>query len=41
MLSFFKKDRDFPSGPVAVPVLLMQGAWVLSLVRELDPTCYN
>ena len=22
-------------------MLPMQGAWVLSLVRELDPTCHN
>ena len=33
---------DFPGGPVAkTPPLPMQGAWVRSLLRELDPTCCN
>ena len=32
--------RDFPGGPVAKTVLPMHGAWVPSLVRELDPTCH-
>ena len=32
---------DFPAGPVATTVLPMQGAWVRSLVRELDPTRCN
>ena len=32
---------DFP-GPVAKTLSFqMQGAWVQSLVRELDPTCHN
>ena len=30
--------EDFPGGPVAKT---MQGPWVRSLVRELDPTCFN
>ena len=30
--------RDF-LGPVAKTLLPKQGAWVGSLVRELDPTC--
>ena len=33
--------RDFPGGPVAKTALPMQGTWVRSLVRELDPTCHN
>ena len=33
--------RDFPGGPVAKTLLPIQGAWVPSLVRELDPTCPN
>ena len=33
--------EDFPGGPVAKTVLPVQGAWVKSLVRELDPTCRN
>jgi len=33
--------RDFPGGPVAKTVLPTHRAWVPSLVRELDPTCYN
>ena len=39
----FKKSyvRDFPGGPVAKTVLPMLGAQVQSLVRELDPMCYN
>ena len=32
---------DFPGGPVADSMLPTQGAWVQSLVRELDPTCHN
>ena len=32
------KGRKFPGGPVADSVLPMQGAWVQSLTRELDPT---
>ena len=34
-----EKSRDFSGGPVVKTVLLGQGAWVPSLVRELDPTC--
>ena len=31
--------RDFLGGPVTkIPVLPMQGDWVRSLVREIDPT---
>ena len=33
---------DVPGGSLAkIPVLPMQGAWVRSLVRELDPTCHS
>ena len=32
---------DFPGDPVAKTALLLQGAQVWSLVRELDPTCHN
>ena len=33
---------DIPDGPVAKGFSPpMQGAWVRSLVRELDPTCHN
>ena len=33
---------DFPGGPVAETLqLLMLGAWVQFLVRELDPRCCN
>ena len=32
------QPRDFPGGPVAKTVLPMQGVWVRSLVRDLDPT---
>ena len=32
------KFRDFPGGAVVKTVLPMQGAWVQSLVWELDPT---
>ena len=32
-----KGFRDFPGGLVAKTVLSMQGTWVWSLVRELDP----
>ena len=31
--------RDFSGGPVAKTQLLMQGTWVRSLIRELDPIC--
>ena len=34
--------RDFPRGPVAkTPCSQGRGAWVQSLVRELDPTIHN
>ena len=33
--------QDFSGGPVADSKLLMQGAQVQSLVRELDPTGRN
>jgi len=32
---------DFPGDPAADSTLSLQGDWVLSLVRELDPTCHN
>ena len=32
---------DFPGGPVVKTALPVQGAWVQSLVRELDPTYRN
>ena len=32
---------DFLGGPVAKTAPPMQGTWVQSLVRELDPTCNN
>ena len=34
------KDRGLPWWSSGF-MLLMQGAWVGSLVRELDPTCCN
>ena len=38
----FKMDKDFPGGSVAKDSeLLMWGAWVQSLFRELDPTGRN
>ena len=39
----FRKSapRDFPGGPVVKTLLPMQGVQVSSLVRELDPACYN
>ena len=41
MAIVFKK-RDFPRGPVAkIPQLIMQGVWVQSLIRELDPASHN
>jgi len=41
LVAMFKKG-DFPRGPVAkIPQLIMQGAWVQSLIRELDPTSHN
>jgi len=39
--SEYSPPRGFPGGPVAKTVLPRQGAWVQSLVRELDPTCHN
>ena len=33
--------EGFPGGPVAKTVLPMLGAWVRSLIRELDPTYRN
>ena len=33
--------EDFPGGPVADSALPVQGAWVQSLVRELDPAYHN
>ena len=35
------KTGDFPGGPVAKTALPMQGAWVRSLIRELDSTGHN
>ena len=35
------KTRDFPGGPVAKTPSSHARAWVLFLVRELDPTCQN
>ena len=32
---------DFPGGPVAKMAFPVQGVWVQSLVRELDPTSSN
>ena len=32
---------DFPGSPAAKTSLLVQEAWVQSLVEELDPTCCN
>ena len=38
----YKMSWDFPGGPVVrTPSFQLQGAWVRSLVRELDPTCHN
>ena len=34
-------ERDSPDTPVTKSMRPMQGAWVWSLVRELDPTCLN
>ena len=34
-------DSDLPGGPGADSTLSVQGAWVQTLVRELDPTCHN
>jgi len=35
-------SRDFPGGAVFKTSLLpVHGAWVRSLVRELDSTCHN
>ena len=35
-------DKEFPGGPVSeTPHSPMQAAWVLSLVKELDPICCN
>ena len=33
--------RNFPGGPGADSALPMQGAQIWSLVKELDPMCYN
>ena len=33
--------KDLPGGPVAKTLLPMQGAWIQSLARELDPLCHN
>ena len=33
--------QDFPGSPAAKTVLLMQGAQVWSLTRQLDPMCLN
>ena len=42
LFGVLKRPRsDFPGGPVAKTALPMQGTWVRSLVRELDPTCHN
>ena len=35
------KLKNFSGGPVAKTLFPMQGAWVWSLVRELDSTCQN
>ena len=35
------KLADFHFGPLIKTVLPMQGTWVWSLVRELDPSCRN
>ena len=32
----FKKERDFPGGPVAESMLPVQGAWDRSLAGKLD-----
>ena len=34
-----RRPWDFPGGPVARTPAPNAGAWVQSLVRELDPTC--
>ena len=31
--------RDFPGGPMGKCMLMMRGAQVQSLIRELDPAC--
>ena len=36
-----KFQGDFRGGPVAKTVLIMQGAQVQALIRELDPICCN
>ena len=40
-LELKNQDRDFPGSPVVKTLLLLQGAQVQSLVRELDPNCHN
>ena len=40
-LSLKKLSWDFRGSPVVKTTLPMQGAWVRSLVRELDPTCHS
>ena len=37
-----RQNRDFPGGPVAKTLCSQStGTWVWSLVRELEPTCWN
>ena len=36
-----KAWQDFPGSPAVKAVLLMQGAQVWSLTRQLDPMCLN
>lgn len=38
---YIQWDRDFSGGPVIKNPLAKAGAWVRSLVRELNPTCNN
>ena len=38
----FQIFQDFPDGPVAKTLCSQsRDPWVLSLVREIDPTCCN
>ena len=39
--SYKRATWDLPGSPVADSSLSIQGAWVQSLVRELDPTYHN
>ena len=42
MLSIFvTENMYFPGGPLVKTMLLVQEAWVWSLVRELDPACFH